>query len=83
MIIATDKEYLIVLVLHQDYRNSFSNTVKAWSGTLETKRDNYTADQVLALVDNVEHLAKVCKVTEAGEMVDMTDAILDFAEERE
>lgn len=78
--IVTNKEYLTIMI---DHPNTIEGGVfrnPAWSGSLECKKDNYTLDQIASLAGKADYVFKVFKVTEHGEVVNLTDTVLNWME---
>lgn len=76
-IIVTDKETLVLIVNQPEGKDGVFRH-KAWQGVLETKRDNYTADQVLALSGHPDWIERVLRIGGKG-IEDITDMILKYA----
>jgi len=80
-IIVTDKQTLVAVVNQPEHTNIFGRKVGAWQGVLETKRDNYTADQILALAGHPDWIERILRIDGDG-ITEITDAVLDYAGER-
>jgi hypothetical protein len=79
-ILVTSKECLVICVDEPDKSTSvFRNP--AWYGVLECKSQDWSIDQIAAHMGNPEHVVRILKIGHYGEIVNITDKVLDWAEE--
>jgi hypothetical protein len=81
MVIVTKKETLVLIVKQPEHINQFGNHVGAWSGSLECKREDWTADQIISHAGNEDWIERILCIGVDG-VRDITDEVLDRVEAR-
>jgi hypothetical protein len=83
-IIVTKKECLVICVDEPERIGKrigrADGPIASWYGVLECKSQDWSIDQIAEHMGNPEYVVRILKIGPYGEVVNITDKVLDWAE---